>query len=98
MVSKERRMNSAVECLEEAARIADGVSSKARQSLLRAKRRQANSELLNAVGYQGDPDFEVCELTTIAETAEAIAAEIRNMAILAGAYTHPPLPSKTAPA
>lgn len=71
----------ASEYLKQAAQIADGVAAKARQSLIRAKARQSNSELLEAAGYQGNPDFDVCELTAMAETAEAIAADIRAMAI-----------------
>ncbi len=71
---------NATALLEVAASLADAVAAKARQSLLRAKRRQANADLLEAAGYQGDPDFEVCELTAAAETAEDIAAEIRALA------------------
>ena len=69
------------QCREVCAGEADKVAVAARAILERAKQKQKRAGMLAAAGYQGDPDFEVCEATVTAETAEDIATAIRSPAL-----------------
>ena len=69
------------QCREACAGEADKIAVAARAILERAKQKQKRAGMLAAAGYQGDPDFEVCEATVAAETAEDIATAIRSPAL-----------------
>lgn len=63
---------------EACAKVAEDESVQWKAILASASRRAKNSELLSAVGYQGDPDAEVIEAQTGLNVAAGLATAIRN--------------------